>query len=102
MGGENSTTQPTVESEAVIATATEQSSSDVVQTQVETFKHNIVLQNESILLQPDAGALTSMLAQLLTNPNNPQIQQLTGLLSSSQQAQLQSFVSQVKGQQEVS
>lgn len=84
MGGETSTSQPPTESEeAATTTTTEQSSSDA-----------------QIPAQPDAGALTSMLAQLLANPNNPQIQQLTGLLSSSQQAQLQTFVTQVKGQQE--
>nr|XP_039261073.1 SR-related and CTD-associated factor 4-like [Styela clava]XP_039261074.1 SR-related and CTD-associated factor 4-like [Styela clava] len=48
----------------------------------------------------DTGSLTNMLAQLLANPDNPQIQQLTGMLSNSQQAQLQALVNQVKGQQD--
>lgn len=50
--------------------------------------------------EADASGLTAILTQLLANPDSQQLQQLTGLLSPSQQAQLQELIKQVKDRQQ--
>ena len=50
---------------------------------------------------PDQANLTNILTNLLSNPDATQIQNLAGLLSSSQQNQLEDLLKQVKGAEQV-
>jgi len=51
---------------------------------------------------PDQANLTNILTNLLSNPDASQIQNLAGLLSASQQNQLEDLLKQVKGAEQVS
>uniref|UniRef100_H2ZMK1 Uncharacterized protein n=1 Tax=Ciona savignyi TaxID=51511 RepID=H2ZMK1_CIOSA len=50
---------------------------------------------------PDAANLTNILTHLLANPDTSQIQNLAGLLSNSQQNQLNDLLYQIKGNENV-